>query len=151
MLTSSLKIVDKYDYLEEKFKKGYEFLRNTDLSALPLGRMEIDGDEIFANVQEYTTLAIENCKFEAHDRYFDIQYVVEGEEQFGYAKRDDLEAATAYDGDKDIIFFKAPAACGTVLLKAGDCAVVAPEDAHRPKGAAGAPGKVRKVILKIKV
>ena len=58
MLTTSIGLIQKYDYLEEKFKKGYEFLRNTDLKALPLGRVDIDGDEVFASVQEYTTICI---------------------------------------------------------------------------------------------
>ena len=41
MLTTSIDLIQKYDYLEDKFKKGYEFLRNTDLKALPLGRVDI--------------------------------------------------------------------------------------------------------------
>lgn len=53
MLTTTIDLIDKYDYLAEKFKKGYRFLKNTDLKTLPLGRIEIDGDEVFANVQEY--------------------------------------------------------------------------------------------------
>ena len=90
MLTSNLKVVEKYDYLTEKFRRGYEFLRTTDLKALAVGRVDIDGDDIYASVQEYTSLKADTCKFEAHNRYFDIQYVVEGEEQFGYAKRENL-------------------------------------------------------------
>ena len=31
------------------------------------------------------------CRYESHDLYFDIQYVVEGQEQFGYTKRAGLE------------------------------------------------------------
>ena len=76
MLTTSIGLIQKYDYLEDKFKKGYEFLRNTDLKALPLGRVDIDGDEVFASVQEYTTMPADACRYESHDLYFDIQYVV---------------------------------------------------------------------------
>ena len=50
MLATSIDLIQKYDYLEEKFKKGYEFLRKKDLKALPLGRADIDGDEVFASV-----------------------------------------------------------------------------------------------------
>ena len=67
MLTTSIGLIQKYDYLEEKFKKGYEFLRNTDLKALPLGRVDIDGDEVFASVQEYTTMPADACRYESHD------------------------------------------------------------------------------------
>lgn len=151
MLTSSLGVVDQYDYLEEKFKKGYDFLKNTDLKSLPLGRVEIDGENLFASVQEYTTMEAEDCKFEAHNRYFDIQYVVEGEEQFGYAKRADLEEEAPYNETDDMVLFKEPEEYGTVLLKAGDCAVVAPEDAHKPRCKAKAAKKVRKIVVKVRV
>lgn len=151
MLTTSLSLAEKYDYLEERFKKGYEFLRTTDLKALPLGRVDIDGDALFASVQEYTTMPAETCKYEAHNRYFDIQYIVEGEELFGYAKRADLEEEAPYNEDDDMVLFLEPAQGGYVYLKAGDCAVVAPEDAHKPRCVAGTPCKVRKIVLKVQV
>lgn len=151
MLTSNLSVIDKYDYLAEKFKKGYEFLRTADLKKLPLGRIDIDGDLVYASVQEYITLAADMCRFEAHNQYFDIQYVVEGEELFGYAKRVGLHEETPYDAAGDIVFFKEPTECGGVLLRAGDCAVAAPEDAHKPRCILSAPCKVRKIVLKIRV
>lgn len=151
MLTASLKVADKYDYLEEKFKKGYEFLRSADLKALPLGRVDIDGDELYASVQEYTTVEAATAKFEAHNQYFDIQYVVEGQELFGYAKRADLTEESPYNPKDDIVFFEEPAVSGGIFLKAGDCAVVAPEDAHKPRCVAGEACKVRKIVLKVRV
>lgn len=151
MLTTSLNLAEKYDYLEEKFRKGYEFLRNTDLKALLVGRVDIDGDALFASVQEYTTMAADTCKYEAHNRYFDIQYIVEGEEQFGYAKRADLVEEAPYDEADDMVLFKEPDQGGTVYLKAGDCIVVAPEDAHKPRCMAGKPCKVKKIVLKVHV
>lgn len=151
MLTSKLCVVDKYDYLNQKLKKGYEFLRTADLKALSLGRVDIEGEELFANVQEYTTIAADSCKFEAHNQYFDIQYVIEGEEQFGYTKRADLEEDMSYDAANDIVFFKEPAESGTIFLKSGDCIIVAPEDAHKPRCIAGTSGKVRKIVLKVRV
>lgn len=151
MLTCNLNEVEKYDYLAEKFRRGYEFLRTADLKSLPAGRVDIDGDEIYASVQEYTSLEADTCKFEAHNRYFDIQYVVEGEEQFGYAKRADLTEEAPYDEANDIVFFREPEQAGTVLLKAGDCIVVAPEDAHKPRCQAGSACQVKKVVIKVRV
>ena len=104
MLATSIDLIQKYDYLEEKFKKGYEFLRKKDLKALPLGRADIDGDEVFASVQEYTTMPADACKYESHNRYFDIQYVVEGQEQFGCVKRAGLLEDAPYIEADDIVF-----------------------------------------------
>lgn len=151
MLTGNLAIVDKYDYLEEKFRKGYEFLRNTDLKSLSVGRVDIEGDDIFASVQEYTTMKADTCRLEAHNKYFDIQYMVEGEEQFGYAKRADLTEAGPYSEVDDIVFFEEPEQSGTVYLKAGDCIVVAPEDAHKPRCEAGKACSVKKIVIKVRV
>ena len=84
MLTTNITLAEKYDYLSDKFKKAFTFLRETDLASLPIGRTEIDGDEVYASVQSYTTMTVEECAFESHLEYFDVQYVVEGEECFGY-------------------------------------------------------------------
>lgn len=151
MLTTTIDLIDKYDYLAEKFKKGYRFLKNTDLKTLPLGRIEIDGDEVFANVQEYITMSAADCQYEAHNNYFDIQYVVEGQEYFGCTKRSNLTAATPYDPVNDLIFFQDPPQSGAILLQPGDTAIVSPEDAHKPRCTAGSPCKVRKIVLKIKL
>ena len=41
MLASSLKLATKYDYLEPKFKKAYEWLANNDVTKMEDGRYEI--------------------------------------------------------------------------------------------------------------
>lgn len=151
MLTSNLKLADKYDYLSEKFAKAYEFLRTENLAVLPVGNVEIDGKEIFANVQEYTTMPWEECAFEAHDQYFDIQYVVSGKEMFGYVKREGLKESAPYDAEKDLVFFEEPDCSGQILLEAGDLAVVPPEDAHKPRCIAGESCKVKKIVVKVRV
>ena len=83
MLTTNLSLAEKYDYLSDKFKKAFTFLRETDFAALPTGNIPIEGEDIYANVQSYTTMAAEDCPFESHRAYFDLQYVAEGEECFG--------------------------------------------------------------------
>lgn len=151
MLTTNLKLADKYNYLSEKFIKAYQFLRTEELDALPVGITEIEGKEIFANVQEYTTMPWEDCQFEAHDQYFDIQYVVSGKEWFGYAKRENLKESISYDSENDLLFFEEPENCGKILLEAGDFAIVPPEDAHKPRCIVDECCKVKKIVLKVKV
>ena len=69
MLTTNITLAEKYDYLSDKFKKAFAFLRETDLASLPIGRTEIDGDEVYASVQSYTTMTVEECAFESHLEY----------------------------------------------------------------------------------
>ena len=81
MLASSIKLATKYDYLEPKFKAAYQWLNDNDVTKMADGRYEIC-DGVFALVQRYTTLPFEKARFEAHNDYFDIQYLAEGQEFF---------------------------------------------------------------------
>ena len=109
MLTTNILLAEKYDYLSEKFKKAFTFLRDTDLAALPVGNVPIDGNEVYANVQSYSTMDAADCPFESHKEYFDVQYVVEGEECFGYEPVENLIPSVEYDAEKDLIFYQEPA------------------------------------------
>ena len=65
--------------LHPSFEQAFTFLRSTDLKSLPTGRISIDGDAIYALVQEYQTKPVDQGKWESHKRYIDIQYIVSGE------------------------------------------------------------------------
>ncbi len=71
--------------LAQRLSAGFAYLQNADLAGLEPGRVEIDGDQVFAFVQEYTSKPMEQGRWEAHVKYIDIQYIVSGEEQIGYA------------------------------------------------------------------
>ena len=88
MIIDALANMDFYKNLNESLYKGLRFLRETDLVALPVGRYKIDGDAVFALVQEYETHLPEECRWEAHYTYTDIQYIVEGSEKMGWKALD---------------------------------------------------------------
>ena len=69
MLTTSVKIGNKYNYTEEKIERALDFLRTTDFSGMEPGKVVIDGDKIFAEIQEYTTKAPKDCRFETHRKF----------------------------------------------------------------------------------
>ena len=142
MLTTNILLAEKYDYLSEKFKKAFTFLRDTDLAALPVGNVPIDGNEVYANVQSYSTMDAADCPFESHKEYFDVQYVVEGEECFGYEPVENLIPSVEYDAEKDLIFYQEPA----------DFAIVPPEDGHAPRRmTANGSCHVKKIVVKVRV
>lgn len=152
MFTTNINLSDKYDYLSEKFKKAFLFLKETDLKTLPIGTVPIIGEEVFANIQDYKTMKAEECPYESHREYFDVQYVVEGEEYFGYEPTENLKPSTEYDAGRDLIFYEEPEDAGRILLKAGDFAVVSPEDAHAPRRMTHrGPCQVKKIVVKVKI
>ena len=76
--------------------------------------------------------------------------MVEGEEFFGVCHREGLKVCDPKP-EKDLYFFEEPEASGVILLREGDLVVVEPEEAHKPRCAAGVPMKVKKVVIKVKV
>jgi YhcH/YjgK/YiaL family protein len=119
----------------------------------PAGRAAIDGENVYAEVQAYDTIAEGEPTFEGHVSYIDIQYVVEGEEIIAWANKDDVDITTGYDVDKgDFWLGKAPADTVTnVHLKGGQLAVLYPTDAHAPRRAVGSSAPVRKLVVKVKI
>ncbi|MPM27774.1 Toxin-antitoxin biofilm protein TabA [bioreactor metagenome] len=139
-----------YDLNEPKFQTAFAFLKRGDLAALPEGWVEL-GNGVRASVQHYTTSPAGQLKFESHERFFDIQYIVDGEEVIGCSFRDGLTIETPYDDKNDVTFYLTPPLHGGVYLKAGDFAVFAPEDAHQPRCAASEPMPVIKIVVKVPV
>ena len=148
MFFSNVSIAEKYNYLEEKFTCAYKWLAETDIQSLAVGSYPIMGDTVVANVQEYTTFPASQGSFETHEKYFDIQYMVSGREQFGVCKRDGLVEKERNEAG-DLIFYEEPEFSGSVFLEEGDLIVVAPEDAHKPRCQAGGPCAVKKVVVKV--
>ncbi len=151
MLTTNKTLAFKYNYLEKPFEKAFEFLERTDLEDMEPGSYSIDGEQVVAYIQHYTTEILSELKFETHDKYFDIQYMISGQEAFGYAKRDGLIVSGPYNEANDITFYQEPDVSGLIILGPGDFAIVPPEDAHKPRGIAGSTCEVKKVVVKIKI
>lgn len=146
MIIDTLTNMEFYKGLNERLYKGLEFLKDTDVASLPIGRHEIDGDEVFALVQEYETRLADDCRWEAHYTYTDIQYVVEGSEKMGWKMLDGI-VKTENRPEDDVYFFDAEG--DHFVVHAGQFAVFAPNDAHCPGMAAEGPVPVKKVVVKV--
>lgn len=150
MVVGTLSKCEQYYVFGENFKKAFEFLKNNDIREMELGRYDIDGDNVFILVQEYTSKTTDNCGLEAHNIYADVHYVAEGFEYIGYTPRERAgEEKTPYDPKADAVFFEKE--CEYVLLAKGDIAIVFPDDAHMPQKRALVPVTVRKACIKVKM
>ena len=133
-------------HLPPRVRQALEYLRTTDMAAVALGRHELDGDRLFALVQEYDTRPPDACVWEAHRRYIDVQYVVRGLERMGHARLGQLAEREAYDPARDVVFFEP--GNKYVTVPAGTFAIFGPDDVHAPCGAVASPSPVRKVVVK---
>jgi YhcH/YjgK/YiaL family protein len=149
MIIDRLKNAYLYYGLGNRVKKALQYLENNDLSKLEPGKYEIDGTDIFLIINHKDTKQREECPWEAHRRYIDIQYVLTGIEQIGYAYIDEMEVAMDYDENKDCIFFKGEGDLFTV--SAGTFALFNPEDVHRPGICIDKPEAVKKAVVKVLV
>ncbi len=134
---------------DRKLARALEYLAKTDFSKVEPGRYELDGTKLFALVQQVETKPREEKQFEAHRKYIDVQFIVSGAEQMGYAHLATLKTAQPYDADKDAEMLRG--AGDFITATPGTFLVFFPEDAHMPCVAVGRPAAVKKVVVKVAV
>ena len=148
MIFDTLDNVNNYEGLGRVYT-ALKFLSETDFSKTPLGRYKLDGDNIFYMVQSYDTDPDKTIS-EAHKKYIDIQYMVEGEEIIGVADISSEKELTEAKEENDVWFYN----CKTepLTLSAGKYMVLYPNDLHCPGVATnGTALTCRKVVVKVKV
>jgi len=140
----------QYNKQQKLWKTAFEFLKNTNLDSLKKGRYELIPDSLYCNVDEYTTKNIEDTKHEAHIKYADIQYLIQGEEQIDVYPLQDETAVIAYNKEKDIAFYEL--SNKKLRLANQDVFFIFfPKDAHRPCLKTNANSNVKKIVFKVRI
>ena len=147
MLYDTLENLNQYTGMFANLDTAIEYLENHDLSALPLGRTDIDGDNVYVNVMEADPTPSEGRLFETHSRYMDLQMDLTGSEICEVALGD-CEEDTPYDEAKDCGLCTAEAS-GAVVLGPGRFAVFMVEEPHKPTLKAEGCDHVKKAVFKI--
>jgi len=136
--------------LGDRIALALQFLQENDCTKLPAKKIPVQGDEVYALVQDYTTRPREQGVWEAHRKYIDVQYVADGVEQMGYANIKMLTVKKSYDEGDDYELYDG--AGSLVTVPAGSFAIFFPEDGHIPGVAMDdKPAAVRKVVVKVAV
>ena len=148
MVTDVLVNARLYFGLGDRIARALEWARVTDPTALEPGRIDIDGDRLFALVSDYVTKPLPDGRWEAHRRYLDLQCVAGGNERIGYAPLASL-AGGAYIPEKDIAWLEGDGSF--VTMEPGRFMLLWPGDGHMPGIAVEEPVPVRKVVVKIAV
>lgn len=148
MIIDSLENISIYKDIPQNV---IDFIKNL-TPQIELGRYEIDSNS-YANIEEYETKKISDCKFEAHKKYIDIQMLLLGIEELDYTPVKGLKISEEYDNNRDIMFFENPdRILDSVILATGKFALIYPHEAHRPQMAfRGESKKVKKVVVKIHI
>ena len=148
MITDSLENASLYHSMHPLFNKAFDFLKQPGLACLSTGKYEIDGDKLFCIIAKETGRGREEATLEAHRKYIDIQYVIDGTEEMGWKPtRKCKNVKSEYDAKKDIVFYNDEPDSWSIVQK-GSFAIFFPEDAHAPLVS---DGKIHKVVIKVLV
>jgi len=139
----------QYNGINKRIEQALKYLKETDFTALEPGKYEVDGENVFAMVQQYTTKGKEGSQLEAHRKYIDVQFMVSGKEQMGYTRLNNQVSATPYSEENDFVLYDVPASF--VAMETGMFAVFYPQDLHMPGIQLEVQSEVKKVVVKVRV
>lgn len=115
------------------------------------GEYDILNDKIFARVMSYTTLFTDACILEAHNKYVDIQFSINGAEGISVFDRTLMEIKDPYSEEKDVVLFMDNESA--LLAHTNNCpgyfTMLFPSEAHRPRECVGKCEIVKKAVIKV--
>lgn len=146
MVLDKLENFGEYISLNPNFAKVLEFLQNGNLHDLPLGRNEICGDIVFANVVEVKPKSKSEAPIETHRKYIDVHVPLSGNEIIGYTPLAELPFAEFVEADDAALYPVSLQARDYFNVKKGDFAIFFPQDGHAP---AITEVPLKKIIVKV--
>ena len=147
MIFDTIENAEIYYGLGERFKTAFEFIKKTDFNSIKEGKIEIDGENIFALPEKYITKNPENAAWESHRKYIDIQYMISGAENMGFVQSCYLDILEDYNQEKDVEYLNGLG--DFVQVGEGEFVVFFPDDAHMPCLKIKENEEVYKVVIKI--
>ena len=138
----------RYISLHPLFERAFRFLADTDLRSFSPGRHPVDGDRLYLSIDHVEGRGRDGARLEAHRRYIDIQYTIEGDEEIGWMPLAACGSPSGpFDEGKDVGFF-AMRPTTWLAVPAGTFVIFFPDDAHAPLAGRGA---LKKAIMKVAV
>ena len=148
MVLDKIENFGKYASLNPNFTKVVEFLQNCNLQDLAIGRNEICGDLVFANVVEAKPKSKEEAPIEIHRKYIDVHVPLSGDELVGYTPLAELPYAEFVEADDAALYPVSLSARDYFNVKRGEFVIFFPQDGHAPAITAT---PLKKIILKVAI
>ena len=148
MIVTDLKNCSRIASLHPAFATLFEFLAHNDLLAMPTGRIDVDGDNLFINNMNPQCVPANEQVLEMHRRYIDVHILLTGNERIGWKSLADVVHITKeYDCEADCALSDDSPTTYVDLLP-GQLCIVWPEDPHAPIIGSGT---IRKAVAKIRI
>lgn len=153
MIVSDIRSLEQERHLlPAAVQRGLDYVLKQELAQSAPGKYELEGDLMFALVQEVVTRPLAEQKPESHAVYTDIQLLVSGEERLGVSRKDPgFRPVDDQFEARDIAFYdKAQSPRESeIVLQPGMFTVFFPSDIHRPCCSVSVDGPIKKVVVKI--
>ena len=137
MILDELSRLRAYSLLHPRLALLADYLEQHDLTNASAGRIEIDGERLFINVDDAEMRPREAQIHEVHRRYIDVHFPLSGTEICGWSPLSSLsEPLVPYDEPAQTYFAVQP----------GQFYICFPDDAHAP---IIGEGTLRKLVAKV--
>lgn len=146
---NALEFYKQYNANKAVWDKVFAFIKNQDLKNMAPGQYPIDDKNAYASITNAPSKTLEDAKWESHQKYIDLQYVINGEEKIGVAPVSTATVIKPYNPAKDAANYTAD---GTYYIATpSEFFLFFPPDAHRPNIKVDGYDTVKKLVIKIKV
>lgn len=126
MIFDRLENIQKYQGLFPHLDTAIAWLGNHSIDELPMGKTEIDGNNVFVNVMQAQTRPLQGAEFEVHHKYMDLQINLEAGESFAVG-----DTTCTPNPETDVGFCSGEVQCKGNLLK-GWFVLFLAEEPHLP-------------------
>ena len=113
------------------------------------GRYDLQGDDIYMNVMRFATQPAESKKAELHEKFIDIQILLEGEETIHYGVVDSARECETWHHEEDYRLCSTIADQQQVVLTPGMIAIFLPGEPHKPGVQVADRVEIKKTVIKV--
>ena len=135
--------------IKELCPSAYDFIVNKAEGAA-VGKYDLENG-VYVSVQEYTTKARSEAKYEAHKKFIDIQMILSGKELIAVSPIEKMTISDEYNEEKDFMLLHHNDECTDYVLEAGEFLILYPQDVHMPGVCVNEKSPVRKIVVKVPV
>lgn len=140
MIFDKIENIDRYSFLKQ--------IKHFDLKDYQKGKIEINEDQFFGIGLEYETKDASACLWEAHKKYLDIHFILEGEEIINISEVLNMNPTMDFDYENDYQLFKGNKQ-QSIHLKKGYFLALSPNECHQTAIMINKISSIKKIVFKI--
>ena len=145
MIYDNIKNAYRYNEFAFVLSKIKEYTKKS------VGKYELDGNNLFINVNSYETSEKETDTFENHHNYIDVQYIVSGSEKILVREKNEAFLCEKYREESDVEFYTFNDRCAEITLLEGDFLILFPGETHSVGFCVDKPEVVNKIVAKVHI